>query len=87
MVLDELFGELDCNRDRALFSMFLSSGARAAELLGMTVSDAYPGEGRIFVATKGLGGVKQACPASPEAFAWLALYLGELADDEDLRGR
>lgn len=80
-VLDELFGELACNRDRALFSMFLASGARAAELLGMTVGDAHPGDGRIFVQSKGLGGVKQACPASPEAFAWLALYLGELADD------
>ncbi|WP_169332384.1 tyrosine-type recombinase/integrase [Nocardia brevicatena] len=78
VVLDELFAELDCNRDRALVSMFLSSGARAAELLGMTVSDVHPGEGLIFVATKGLGGIKQACPASPEAFAWLTLYLGEL---------
>lgn len=80
-VLDELFGELDCNRDRALFSMFLSSGARAAELLGMTVGDVRPGDGRIYLATKGLGGAKQAAPASPEAFAWLALYLGELAQD------
>lgn len=80
-VLDELFGELACHRDRALFGMFLSSGARATELLGMTVSDAHPGDGRIFVRTKGLDGVKQACPASPEAFAWLALYLGELADE------
>jgi integrase len=33
------------------------------------------------VQTKGLGGEKEACPASPEAFAWLALYLGELAQD------
>ena len=80
-VLDELFGELACNRDRALFAMFLSSGVRAAELLGMTVSDVHPGDGRIFVQSKGLGGVKQACPASAEAFAWLALYLGELAED------
>ncbi|MFD6065220.1 tyrosine-type recombinase/integrase [Rhodococcus wratislaviensis] len=80
-VLDELFGRLGCNRDRALFSMFLSSGARAAEILGMTVADAHPGDGRIYVQTKGLGGVKQACPAAPEAFAWLALYLGELADE------
>ena len=31
------------------------------------------------MATKGLGGIRQACPASPEAFSWLALYLGELA--------
>ena len=79
-VLDDLFGQVGCNRDRALFSMFLSSGTRAAELLGMTVADAHPGDGRIYVRTKGLGGAKEACPAAPEAFAWLALYLGELAD-------
>jgi integrase/recombinase XerC len=80
-VLDEVFAGLGCHRDRALVSMFLSSGARAAEMLGMSVADAHPGDGRIWVRTKGLGGVKQACPASPEAFAWLALYLGELADE------
>lgn len=80
-VVDDLFGTLECHRDRALFSMFLSSGARAAEMLGMTVGDAHPGEGRIYVQTKGLGGIKQACPAAPEAFAWLALYLGELAEE------
>ena len=78
-VIEDLFAALGCNRDRALFSMFLSSGARAAEMLGMTIGDVHPGEGRIYVQSKGLGGVKQACPASPEAFSWLALYLGELA--------
>jgi integrase len=78
-VVEDLFGALDCNRDRALFAMFLSSGARAGELLGMTVGDARPGDGRVYVRSKGLGGVKQACPASPEAFAWMTLYLGELA--------
>jgi integrase len=78
-VLEDLFARLGCNRDRALFSMFLSSGARAAEMLGMTVADAHPGDGKIYVQTNGLGGVKEACPAAPEAFAWLALYLGELA--------
>lgn len=65
----------------ALFSMFLSSGARAEEMLGLTVADIHPGEGRIYVRTKGLGGAKEACPAAPEAFAWLALYLAELADE------
>ncbi|GGM36240.1 integrase [Promicromonospora citrea] len=80
-VLDDTFSRLECNRDRAMFSMFLSSGARASELLGMSVGDACPGEGRIYVATKGLGGMKQACPAAPEAFTWLALYLGELAGE------
>ncbi|MFJ9854984.1 tyrosine-type recombinase/integrase [Streptomyces sp. NPDC101150] len=80
-VVEDLFNSLGCHRDRALFSMFLSSGARAAEMLGMTIGDIHPGEGRIYVQTKGLGGAKEACPASPEAFAWLALYLGDLAQD------
>lgn len=80
-VVEDLFASLGCHRDRALFSMFLSSGARAAEMLGMAIGDIRPGEGRIYVETKGLGGVKEACPASPEAFAWLTLYLGDLAQD------
>jgi integrase/recombinase XerC len=83
-VIEDLFAALDCHRDRALFAMLLSSGARAAELLGMSVNDAQPGQGRIYVRSKGLGGVKQACPASPEAFSWLTLYLGELAQVEGL---
>jgi len=78
-VLDDLLAALGCARDRALFHMFLASGARASELLGMRVCDARPGDDRIFVAAKGLGGARQACPCSAEAFAWLALYLGELA--------
>jgi integrase len=78
-VLDDLFAALGCYRDRALFYMFLASGARASELLGTRAGDARPGDDRIFVATRGLGGVEQACPCSPEAFAWLAPYLGELA--------
>ncbi|SCF65389.1 hypothetical protein GA0115254_10962 [Streptomyces sp. Ncost-T10-10d] len=77
-VIEDLFAALGCNRDRALFSMFPSSGARAAEMLGMTIDDVPPpGEGRIYVQSKGLGRVQQACPASPEALSWLALYLGE----------
>lgn len=84
-VLDDLFARLECHRDRALFHMFLASGARASEMLGMTVSDARPGDGRIFVQTKGLGGIKQACPCSPEGFSWLALYLSELAEEHGRR--
>jgi integrase len=84
-VLDDLFARLGCHRDRALFHMFLASGARASEMLGMRVSDARPGDGRIFVQTKGLGGIRQACPCSPEGFSWLALYLRELADEHGHR--
>ncbi len=42
----------------------------------MSVGDARPGDGRIYVQSKGLGRAKQACPASPEA-----LYLGELTQE------
>lgn len=84
-VMADLFAALGCHRDRALIAMFVSSGARASELLGMTVDDARPGQGRVLVRGKGLGGVKQACPASPQAFEWLALYLGELAQVEGVR--
>jgi integrase/recombinase XerC len=80
-VVDALFAGIGCNRDRALFSMFLASGARAGELLAMTVGDVRPGDDRIYVMSKGLGGVKEACPVSPDALAWLALYLGELAQE------
>ena len=58
-VVDALFAGIGCNRDRALFSMFLASGARAGELLAMTVGDVRPGDGRIYVMSKGLGGVKE----------------------------
>lgn len=80
-VIDDLFAQLRCHRDRALFSMFLTSGARAGEVLGLTVGDVQPGDGRVWVRSKGLGGHKQACPVSPEALGWLALYLAELAAD------
>ncbi|MGY5048467.1 hypothetical protein ACWDE0_23045 [Streptomyces sp. 900105755] len=33
-VIEDLFAALDCNRDRALFSMFLSSGARGRRCWG-----------------------------------------------------
>lgn len=81
VVIDDLFGQLRCHRDRALFSLFLTSGARAGEVLGLTVGDVQPGDGRVWVRSKGLGGHKQACPVSPEALGWLALYLAELAAD------
>jgi len=61
-VVEDLFGALDCNRDRALFAMFLSSGARAGELLGMTVGDAQPGDGRIYVRSKGAGRCQAGVP-------------------------
>ena len=40
---DELFTELGSNRDRALVAFWVSTGARASELLGAAVADADPG--------------------------------------------
>jgi len=40
---DELFARLGWDRDRALIAFWVSTGARAAELLGATSADADPG--------------------------------------------
>ena len=39
----ELFARLGSHRDRALVAFWVSTGARAAELLGATAGDADPG--------------------------------------------
>jgi integrase len=36
---DELFAAMGCDRDRALLESYVSSGARASELLGVTLDD------------------------------------------------
>ena len=39
---DALFAQLGSHRDRALVALWVSTGARASELLGATVADADP---------------------------------------------
>lgn len=73
---DELFAALNYHRDRALIAMFLSTGARATELLTVTGDGLDFGNNRIQVDRKG-GRGKQWLPASPDAFVWLRLYLGQ----------
>jgi integrase len=72
-LFDKLFARLGCDRDRALVAFWVSTGARAAELLGATVADADPGQQLITVVRKGTR-VLQQLPASPDAFVWLRLY-------------
>jgi integrase len=36
---DELFAQMRCSRDRALLASYVSSGARASELLGVRLGD------------------------------------------------
>ena len=70
---DELFAGLGSHRDRALVAFWVSTGARAAELLGARRGDADPGQQLITVIRKGTR-VLQPLPASPDAFVWLRLY-------------
>jgi site-specific recombinase XerC len=74
---DELFAALGSHRDRALVAFWVSTGARAAELLGATCADADPGQQLITVIRKGCRCLQQ-LPASPDAFVWLRLYQAQL---------
>ncbi|WP_020550760.1 tyrosine-type recombinase/integrase, partial [Embleya scabrispora] len=72
-----VFAQLPSNRDRALVSFWVSTGARASELLGACERDADPGQQLISVVRKGSRAVQQ-LPASPDAFVWLRLYQAEM---------
>ena len=74
---DELFARLGSHRDRALVAFWVSTGARAAELLGATVADVDPGQQVVTVLRKGTR-VLQQLPASPDAFVWLRLYQAQM---------
>jgi site-specific recombinase XerD len=69
----KLFAQLPSLRDRALVAFWISTGARASELLGARQSDADPGQQLITVIRKGTRALQQ-LPASPDAFVWLRLY-------------
>jgi site-specific recombinase XerC len=70
---NQLFAELGSHRDRALVSLWVSTGARAAELLGVHVGDVDTGQQLVTVVRKGSRATQQ-LPASPDAFVWLRLY-------------
>jgi site-specific recombinase XerD len=73
----ELFAALGSHRDRALVALWISTGARASELLGALACDADPGRQLITVVRKGTRAMQQ-LPASPDAFVWLRLYQVQL---------
>lgn len=74
---NELFAALGSNRDRALVAFWISTGARASELLGIRHCDIDPGQQLITVVRKGTRAAQQV-PASTDAFVWLRLYQEEL---------
>jgi site-specific recombinase XerD len=74
---NRLFAALPSDRDRALVAFWISTGARASELLSMRQCDVYPGEQLISVVRKG-SRARQQLPASADAFVWHRLYQQEL---------
>ena len=76
---NEIFARLPSHRDRALVAFYVSTGARACELLSVTQAGADPGRQLISVVRKGSRVVAQ-LPASTDAFVWLRLYQVEMAE-------
>lgn len=77
---DELAAELVAamrnTRDRALLALFLSTGARASELLGVTGDRVDWTRQQLWVISKGTRSL-QPVPVSPEALRLLAVYFAE----------
>jgi len=70
---NEIFARLPSHRDRALVAFYVSTGARASELLSANQGGVDPGRGVITVTRKGSQAVQE-LPASSDAFVWLRLY-------------
>jgi integrase len=72
-----IFAGLPSHRDRALVAFYVSTGARASELLSATQGGTDPGRQVIAVVRKGSREIQE-LPASPDAFVWLRLYQLEM---------
>ncbi len=68
-----LFASLRSDRDRALLAFYVSTGARATELLEVTEDRVDVGRQVIGIHRKGTKRL-QWLPASPDSFVWLRLY-------------
>jgi site-specific recombinase XerD len=85
-MFNALFAALKFNRDRALLAAWVSTGARADEMLTSLQMDADPGQQLVTVIRKGTR-ESQPLPASPDAFVWLRLYQEEAWRQGVPRGR
>ena len=74
---NEIFARLPSHRDRALVAFYVSTGARASELLSATMAGVDPGRQLITVVRKGTRELQE-LPASTDAFVWLRLYQVEM---------
>ncbi len=76
-IFNGIFARLASNRDRALVAFYVSTGARASELLAATQGGVDPGRQLVTVVRKG-SRQAQELPASVDAFVWLRLYQVEV---------
>ncbi|MFE2912435.1 tyrosine-type recombinase/integrase [Kitasatospora indigofera] len=87
---DEFFEAMTCERDQAAVLLYVSSGARASELLGVRPCDVDWAKQLFWVVTKGTDDLEQV-PASPQALIVLAAYLDTIglppADQPIMRTR
>ena len=74
---NEIFARLPSHRDRALVAFYVSTGARASELLSVTLGGVNPERQLISVVRKGTRQIQE-LPASTDAFVWLRLYQLEM---------
>jgi integrase len=74
---NDIFARLPSHRDRALVAFYVSTGARASELLAVTQGGVDPGRQLSTVVRKG-SREAQELPASSDAFVWLRLYQVEM---------
>lgn len=72
----ELLAAMHSSRDRALVALFLSSGARASELLGIRGEQVDWTRQQVWVISKGTRALEPV-PASPEALRYLSVYFAE----------
>ena len=73
---NEIFARLPSHRDRALVAFYVSTGARASELLSAG-GRRRPGPAADRRDPQGNRGLQQ-LPASTDAFVWLRLYQAEM---------
>jgi integrase len=76
---NEVFAALASHRDRALLAFWVSTAARATELLTVTRGGVDPIDQVITVVRKGTR-AEQMLPASVDSFVWLRLYHQQLGD-------
>jgi len=72
---EALFRALRSNRDRALITFYVTSGARANEILGLRAGDVDWGDSLITIYAK--GGAFRQVPVGGHALVWLRLYFLE----------